>query len=180
MGLFRRREPLHVRLAREGGLLEPERETMRPSWDKVGIHGVARPREWDAVVTAEAPELRGAELEFVVLPDGTLLVEDDVGDADLSPLADALEQSLEPPYRARGVRTDPERWGVSARKIEVKQIRVDGDEVVLSVRDGERSVVVDGMPTFGSIPGLEHIGDSYVARATRLDGDLWEVQVDPL
>ena len=40
------------------------------------MHGIARPREWDAVVTADAPGLRGDAVVFVALPDGELLVED--------------------------------------------------------------------------------------------------------
>ena len=94
MSLFRR-EPLHVRLAREAGLQTDERPPHDPTprWGEVGIHGVARPREWDAVVTAEAPQLGVGELEFVVLPDGTLVVDDalDVEPGSLDPLAAALE-----------------------------------------------------------------------------------------
>jgi len=56
LSLFRRKESLHEKLAREGGLVETE--TTAAPWDKAGIHGVARPRRWDAVVTAEA-ELDG-------------------------------------------------------------------------------------------------------------------------
>ena len=48
MGLFRR-ESLHERLAREGGVAEPS--GVPPAWDATGIHGVARPREWDLVTT---------------------------------------------------------------------------------------------------------------------------------
>ena len=55
MGLFRR-ESLHERLAREGGLVEPS--GVRPAWDEAGIHGVPQAREWDLVATVAAPELR--------------------------------------------------------------------------------------------------------------------------
>ena len=46
---------------------------------------------------------------------------------------------------------------------------------------GERTLVVDGMPSFGTLRELEALaeGDA-VVRASRLDGDLWEVRVDPL
>ena len=49
---------------------------------------------------AEAPELEGDEIEFVTLPDGTLLVDDAVREGALTPLAEALEQDLPPPYQA--------------------------------------------------------------------------------
>ena len=77
--MFRRRESLHERLAREGGLSqgEPPPHDTTPRWGETGIHGVARPRRWDAVVLAESP-YPGQELDFVALPDGTLLVEDEV------------------------------------------------------------------------------------------------------
>ena len=45
-------------------------------------------------------------MHFTSLPDGTLLVEEDVPDGALSPLADAIEASINPPYYAEGVRRD--------------------------------------------------------------------------
>ena len=183
MGLFRK-EPLHQRLAREGGLLDEDREDLRPSWDKVGVHGVHRPREWDAVATVEAPDLRGEQVEFVVLPDSTLIVEDEEEDADLSPLADAVEQRLPPPYRAGAVARGYGLWAVAARAIEVAGFAADGEEVVLTAHDGARTLTVDGVDTFGTIPELEalgrRVGEAYVVRARRIDGELWEVQVDRL
>ena len=78
MGLFRRREPLHERLAREAGLqMDPQPEPVdpRPPTLETGIHGLHRPRAWDATVTADAEGIDGDEATFVALPDGTLLVE---------------------------------------------------------------------------------------------------------
>ena len=74
MSLFWRRKPLHERLL-DGG----HRES--------GVHGIARQREWDALATVEAPELEGDEVSFEVLPDRTLLVADETGDASLAPFA---------------------------------------------------------------------------------------------
>jgi hypothetical protein len=55
---------------------------------------------------------------------------------------------------------------------------------VLAVAGDQRSLKVDDMPSFGSIPELERLGasrhDAYVVHATRLDGDLWEVAVSAL
>lgn len=184
MPLFRRREPLHERLAREGGLgARPVEEPARPAWLEAGIHGVPRQREWDAVVTVETEEVDGEEARFVALPGGALLVEQG---SDVEALAAALAGTIDPPYRAEGVRRSGRRWAVGARRIEVVELPDDpsGQAVTLSVRDGERALAVDGDPAFGSIPALERLGaaraPSYVVEARRLDGRIWEVQVTPL
>ena len=76
MGLFRRK-PLHQRLAEEGGLVEREpRPLFTGVIPEAGIHGIPREREYDAVVTAKAPDMEGATARFVGLEDGSLLVEE--------------------------------------------------------------------------------------------------------
>jgi hypothetical protein len=170
--LFRRKEPLHERLAREGGLVERE---PRAPWREVGVHGMQRAREWDVTQTVEASGIDGDAATFVVLPDGTVLVEDGA-DSSLQPLADAIEQELQPPYRARAARQNGDLWAVQARRIQVMTIRnaPEGDAIDLT-RDG---LFVDGERAFGSVPELEGLGD--VVHAERLDGDLWEVKASPL
>ena len=184
MGLFRRGEPLHVRLAREAGLLGPDTEALRPSWDKVGVHGVSRPRTWDAVITVEADGISGETVEFVAVEDGTLVIEREDGDADLAPLADAVETEVSRPYRAQAVRKGEALWAVAARRIELARFEGEGDEMQLSVHDGERTLTIDGIRQFGSVPELEELGErygrSYVVNATRVDEGLWEVQMSPL
>ena len=180
MSLFRRREPLHERLAREGGLTDAEREPYdtTPRWGEAGIHGVARPRRWDAVVAAQT-DLEGGRAAFVALPDGTLIVED--GPDDVQPLADAVETELQPPYRAEGVRRGEGIWAVAARRIEVAQLDHDGEELQLTIRNCERTLLVDGEPGFGSVRELEELAEGDAAiRATRIDGQDWEVRVDRL
>ena len=56
-----RREPIHKKLARQARLdlapeagLHPEPVDPGPNWGEVGIHGVSRPRRWDAVGSVEA------------------------------------------------------------------------------------------------------------------------------
>ena len=56
-----------------------------------GVMGVGPGRTWDAVVAAHAPSLTGTSVTFVALDDGTLIVDEDVPDGSLAPLADALE-----------------------------------------------------------------------------------------
>ena len=182
-----RREPLHKKLAREGRLeQEPERGPVDPGphWGVTGIHGVARPRRWDAVASAEAPGLTGDEVHFVALPNGDLVVDEDEPPDTLSPLADAVEQTLEPPYRAEAVRQREDVWAVAARRIAVASFRAEGEELELVVTDEGRTLTVDGERAFGSVPELERIGreqgERYVVRAKRLDEDAWEIEADPL
>lgn len=163
---------MHERLAREGGLVARE---PRAPWREVGIHGMQRVREWDVTQTVEVSGIDGDAATFVVLPDGSVLVEDGA-DSSLQPLADAIEHELQPPYRARAARQRDDLWAVQAKRIRVVQLRnpPEGDTIELT-RDG---LVVDGERAFGSVPELEGLGD--VVRAERLDGDLWEVTASPL
>jgi hypothetical protein len=176
-----RREPLHRRLAREGGLDPTPPHRVGPHWGEAGIHGIPRPREWDATAVAEAPGLDVDELEFVVLPDGTLLLE---VEGDATPLAEALEASLEPPYRASAIRRGPV-FAVAANRIHVAELPddVDGSRIHLSVGPEGRRLLVDGRPAFGSAPAVEALAGSlaeFVVEAERLDGALWEVRVAAL
>ena len=183
-----------MRLAEEGGLVQtaPPRgpAAQPPGWDgeqrgEPGVHGVPRPRRWDAVTTADVPELRGDEVRFVALPDGTILCEEDEPDGALSQLADAVEQRLPAPYRAEAVRRGPAQWAVAASCIATARVPgLHGDHAELaSTRDG-RVLTVDGKARFGSAPALERIGEEqgaeYVVRASRLEDDLWEVEASPL
>jgi hypothetical protein len=181
MGLFRR-ESLHERLAREGGLAEPS--GVPSAWDATGVHGVARPREWDLVTTVAAPEIEGDAVDFAALPDGTLLVEEEQGEGSLEPLATAVEQKLQPPYRARGARQTDVLWAVSARRIETARFEAEGERIELTETADGKILRIDGMPVFGSVPALEELGQpagpSYAVHAQRLDADLWEVRVAAL
>ena len=158
--------------------LDPARE-----WLAAGITGIARGREWDAVVLAEAPGSPGEEVEFVALEDGRLLVEG--GEMDATPFAAALASAIEPPYRAVAVRR-PERWVVGARSIRVHEAsgELQGDEFEI-VRTAEgTSTRVDGMPSDAHLPELEQLGavraKTFVVRGHRLVGRLLEVEVEPL
>jgi hypothetical protein len=177
MRLFGRSEPLHVRLAREGGLdldgADPDGP--RPPWDSAGIHGNHRARQWDTVTTVEAPDLPGDRIGFVALPDGELVV--DEGGGDLTPLVDAL--ALEPPYRAEAVRRTDTLWALGASRIEVVQLPgVQGEQIELASHGEERTLLIDGQREFGSVPALER--PDHVVRAHRIAGDAWEVETDPL
>jgi hypothetical protein len=185
VGLFRRSEPLHERLAREGGLAPPPlAEPPPPGWMETGIHGIHRERQWDAVVTVEAEGVEGDAVHFVALPDNTLLVDEDV---DADPLAAALDDTFDSPYRAEAVRRGESQWAVGIRRIEVVDLgdnSPDGEELTLTWRDGNHELLVDGTPAFGSIAALQRLGesraDSYVIQGRRLADRLWEIRVAPL
>ena len=141
-------------------------------------------REWEVVVAAEAPEIEGDEVEFIALEDGSLVVDTEAGEASLEPLADAVETELERPYRAKGVRHERGWWAVGARRTTVCELRViEGDAVELSVYQGERTVA--GVPADTDLAALDALASArglrdYAVEAERLDGDLWEVQLNPL
>lgn len=180
MGLFRRSRPLHELLAEQSGLDigAPERPPSRAAGlihgladgflsappdafgkpsplGEVAIHGVHRQRQWDTVASATA-ELPGDEVHFTALPDGTLLVEEDVPDGSLSSLAEAVEASVQPPYRAEGVRRSERVWAVAAKRIEVRAFPGQAEDE------------------------LELVEDGHVILGHRLDGDLFQVEVTPL
>jgi hypothetical protein len=175
VSLFRKREPLHVRLAREGGLTT-EDDAPKGPWDEAGIHGLQRPREWDVVTTVEAPELPGERSAFVSLPGGDLVVEE--GPDSPVVLAQAVERTLAPPYRAEGVKRDGGLWAVGAKRVELVELPgVEGEEIELTSHRGERTLLIDGEKAFGSIPQLER--PDHAVRARRVDGGLWEVESTP-
>ena len=119
--------------------------------------------------TAEAPEIAGNGVAFATLPNGDVIVEEEQGDADLSPLADAVEHRVKPPYRATARREEGTLWTVAARRIDVRELpMLKGDEAEIIVRNGR--------PDFF---GLDPRGE-YAFHAERLDGDFWEIQVGVL
>jgi hypothetical protein len=197
VGLFRRRKPLHEQLATAGDLslgFDTGGPTglsgQPPGWDgeqrgEPGIHGVPRARRWDAVATTGAPGLGGDNVHFIALTDGTLVVEEDEPDDALVPLAEAVEASIPPPYRAEAVRRGPETWAVAASRIAIATVPgLNGDRAELVVTRDGRTLNVDGRATLGHAPALERIGQAegteYVVRAERVDGDLWTVEATAL
>lgn len=188
--LRRREKPLHEQLAEGTGLLEwrsRHAPVYPPSFAGTldVLHG-GKPRRWDAVGTAEAPDLPGDAIEFTALPDSTLLVEDQLPEHALSPLVEVVEQSVAPPYQARAARTEGDLWAVAANAIQVVELsaEIPGDTVSLAVQDGERTLAVDDRPGWQSIAALEELGAAvhpdFVLSAERLDGNLWAVEVNPL
>ena len=124
------------------------------AWGAIAGFG-PRASQWDAFVTVDAPEIPGDEVEFVTIPEGDIIVDEEQDDTNLSTLAEAFETQLQPPYRAVGRRQQGALWAVAARRIEVRTLRRNGDE-------------------------FEDVEGETVTRGARLDGDLWEIQVEKL
>ena len=196
---WRREETVNEKLAREGGLsIAGEDADRRPRFlepsparpggplsELIAIHGSARPREWDAVASARVGGINGDAVHFVALPSGELVVDEDVPDEALALLAEAIEATLERPYRAEAVRRGADTWALGARGISVVELAVDleGDELELAVHEGGRALIVAGRPSGHDLPELEALAgghESFVVRAARIDGDLWEADVFPL
>ncbi len=206
MGLFRRKqETLNEKLLREAGLdpaqtlgdptpapeLQPEPSQPPPLDRAFGSDALPHrlalgPKEWDATAAVQAPALAGDRIEFTTIPNGDVIVGQESGDADLAPLADAVEQHVNPPYRATAVRQQGTLWGVGAKRIRVAQIPFpQGERLQFSWTGDDREFHVDSEPSHAPVPPeLERIGeplgDSFYVEAQRIDGDLWEVKVSPL
>jgi hypothetical protein len=194
VGLFRRRkETLNEQLLREAGLdpaealggPHPASELQPPRFGRFALPDGSRvePKEWDAAVTVVAPGIAGDEVKFTTIPDGDVIVGEEAGDADLSPLADAVERRIDPPYRAVGTRQEGDLWAVGARRIRVAEIPVPaGDKLELSWNGGHAELRVDGAPDDDAAipPELADLGRatgaSFFVEAVRIDGDLWEVR----
>ena len=201
MGLFRRRsETLNEQLLREAGL-EPDAmlgtaapsppppvEPPKSGLAKAGVvdgSGVG-PKEWDAVALTPVPGLVGKRVDFMTLPNGDVIVGQEEGNADLSPLADAIEEQLSPPYRAVASPQGAGLWGVGAKRIQVAQIPFEyGGRLELTRHGADDELRVDGERSDDGVPPeLEQVGEavgkSFYVEAGRIDGDYWEVRATAL
>ncbi len=139
-------------------------------------------RDWDVIVTAEAPGLTPEEIDFSVLEDGTIVV-DGEGSGDASPLADAVERRLRPPYRAHGL-VQAGRWTVLARGVRLVRFDDPAEQLELAVNGGERRLLADGEEASRRVPALEALGagmhEGFFVRAVKVDEGIWEAEVTPL
>lgn len=197
MGLFRKKETYNEQMLREAGLdrvvfntPQPGGETPLPlptPAEHLGaVHGQPKAKAWDAVTTVVSPEIPGNHVSFVVLPNGDLIIETEDGDGDLTPLADAIEEHVSPPYRAHASRQEGDLWGVGANRIEVAQFAFpDADTLELAQTGAGAELDVNGEPSDAAPPAElqrlgARVGTDFLVGATRIDGDYWEVMVGPL
>jgi hypothetical protein len=163
-----------------------------------GVTGLARPRQWDATIPVDIPELRGdsvAELWLVAFADevvGPKAVPADVRER----IAAALDDPVGRPYEALLVRKDETIWMAGARRVNAELVRLPGVraelvEVALGP-GGELSAALDGRPVEGlvdpaldaALRELERRGrarfQAFAARADNLDGERWRLTIDAL
>jgi hypothetical protein len=128
----------------------------------------------------------GADAAVFVVVAGRAPIHVGGDEGPIACLAEGLANAIQPPFRAVGVRQDGAAWAVGAVSIEVAELPADteGEELMLTVTEGERALEVDGRPSALPIPALEDVAggryDAYFLRATRLDERLWEIGLDPL
>ena len=161
-----------------------------PGWDGetrrgiAGVTGVPRGRTWDAVGSASCPLLSGDTVTFVTLDDGTIVVDAALPDDSLVPIADAIEATLRPPYRAAAIRSEGEIWTAVAESIRIVELPdLDADTVELTNVDGERTLKLDGELSADNVAALADIADEVgdvVIEAERVDGDIYAADVFPL
>ena len=167
-----------------GFLAQPPGLDGDPGLGIAGVSGAPRGRTWDAVVSAHSPTLTGEAVTFTALADGTLVVDQDVPDDSLAPIAEAVEQTLEPPYRAAAAKSEGDLWTAVAESVRIIQlVGLDADLIDLTVVDGERTLTADGEVTTRPLPALDELAvehDSVALHAERVDGDLYAVDVFPL
>jgi hypothetical protein len=196
VALFRKKPTLNEQMLRDAGLDRVVFNTPQPGPIDAGplppatgdIHvGHGEPRRlthFDATTTATAPGLNGDLVEFTALPNGDLIVGMGDADDDLSPLADAVEERLSPPYKASGSRQEGDVWEVGASRIEVAEFAFpDADTLQLLRRDDVGEFRIDGGPTDVAPPAElrqlgENAGAEFFVAAQRIDGDYWEVMVN--
>jgi hypothetical protein len=146
--------------------------------------GVGPGRTWDAVVAAHAPALTGDSVTFVALSDGTLVVNEDVSDGSLTPVADEIEEMVAPPYRAAAARSEGDMWTAVAESVRIVDLPGIGvDELELTVVGGERTLTLGDVQSDRALPALDALAgdeDDVAIHAERVDGDVFAVDVFPL
>jgi hypothetical protein len=149
-----------------------------------GLTGVERPRgPWDVLTTTHAPELATDSVTFVALADGTLVVDADVPDGSMTPLAEAIEKELEPPYEAAAVRAASGTWTVAAHGVLIAAAGPEeGETAELARVGGVVTAKVDEVDIDpGSAPAglaalLAGLDGDAVVTAERLDETTWVAQ----
>ena len=134
---------------------------------------------------ADAPDLPGKEVTFVVLEDGSVILDDELPEPAIEPLAEVLDDLVKAPYRVEAVRRHDDVWAAprgGSRCWRYRGRRRRGADV--DHAGGDEDAHRRRPAEFGTVPELERLAseryDSYVAEAKRLDGDLFEVRVSPL
>jgi hypothetical protein len=130
-------------------------------------------------------EIAGEAFSFVVLDDGSLIIEDQAGEESLETVATVIERHVARPYRARGFRGE-ERWVVVADAVELIDLGAFGeDDVTLVAIDGTRRFVVGGaLRPESDIPdallAAAEESEPCVVSCAHVDEQWWELTIDEL
>jgi len=154
---------------------------------KVEDPAVGKFLDWPPLANVSAAELGGTEIRFFALADGSVIVDEQEGDAPLDPLLDALEGRVEPPYRAHAILIGEGFWSVSAKPVEVVELPgVELDDFT-AARYGDGDLLVDEEPVGDPAPfaPLEQVAadrgqPDFFCEASRLEGATFAVAFTPL
>ena len=160
--------------------------------------GLARPRQWDATIAVELPELERetvGELGLVAFADAVVGSEGAPAGA-YERVAAALDGEVERPYEALVVRRGSTAWMAGARRVNAELVRLpnmNAEVIEVAVSpDGEVSAALDGDVVAGlvepsvdaALREIERRGrarfEAFAARADNLDGERWQLTIDPL
>jgi hypothetical protein len=136
---------------------------------------------WDAIVSASAPALSGAEVRFAVTSDGRTISGGDATLEALEPLARTVARHLEPPFWAVAVPNEGDEWTAAATGAEVLDLAAaTGDEIEASRVGGETSGRVDGEDAevpqaVADLLGRQE-GDAAIV-AHRFAGPVWVAEI---
>ena len=171
------------------GFLRRDRRTLNEQLlDNYASTSEVRAVEAEEVEIFEPEPVDEAETETVTGPGGYWDVTVDAIDGELledsyefATLADAVDSSLEAPYRAVAVRQGPEWWSISARRIDVVPLSLQGERARLVSTGGRFELEVDDRPVADATATTQlaaqaaDLGEDYVVGATYLDGGLREI-----
>src|SRR4029079_16923846 len=121
-------------------------ETGYPGLAIPGYEITDHPSMVGTVVTVEAPGIPVDTVQFVVLPEGSLIAPATIPDGVLFPIADAIEATVQTPYEVDAQRIVGDQWVASATEVETLDVEAGspGQELTFSRVDGVEATTVDG------------------------------------
>ena len=147
-----------------------------------GLSSVTSDDPWDALVSASAPGLAGAEARFAVDADGRTISGGDATPDALAPLVRAVAGQVDGSFWAIAVPDEGDEWTAAATGAEILELPdAAGDEIEASRVGGEVMRRVDGEETDAQPPAIDVLldrqGGDAVVVAHRFAGPVWVAEV---
>jgi hypothetical protein len=147
-----------------------------------GLSSVTREDPWDALVSAHAPGLSGAEVRFAVAGDGRTIAGGDASPDAVAALGRAVARQLDAPFWAIGVPDEGDEWSVAATEAEILELPdAPGDEIEASRVGGNLTCRIDGEESDVQLPAIDALldreGGDAVVVAHRFSGPVWVAEV---